>query len=95
MNKPVSNSELAERIEKHLIIEALEDDANIFSYRKMAALLDRSLIAWRNRNGKRSFIRRMLDIRSNSRYRAPSNMDNVNVSDFDEYEYQPSLKRCI
>jgi len=44
----MNNAELAEAIEKHLILEVLESDPNLVNTRVMRKTLDRLLSAWRS-----------------------------------------------
>lgn len=104
MNQSEKNK-LAEQIERHLIVEALEADVGLVSHRKMVAILDRSLDAWRRWSSSKSFIYKLLRIKSNSKYRAPSAAGKVDPNDFDEdyliwfdgliFSLNPELKSVV
>lgn len=68
---------------KDLLIEALENDTGLVSYRRIAPILDRSLRAWSIYTNNKKTISRMLEIKSNSQYRSPSVLADVDVSAFD------------
>lgn len=81
----ISNRELAERVERTLLIDALQSDARLTSYREVSERLNRVLVAWLRDSNPIKEIARLVGVKTSlqGRYKASDLFADINPGEFD------------
>lgn len=81
----ITNRELANRVEKSLLLDALESDARLRSYREVSDRLNRVLVAWLRDSNPIKEIARLVGVKTSlqGKYKASDLFADINPGEFD------------